>query len=370
MQQTFEAALQSLQPPVSCIISDMFLGFTLQSAQKMGVPRLAFSGMGAFSSSMYQILVREKPHALTQSADQPFPMTGFPEWELTRNDFDSPFSEIDPSGPYVDFIAEQIMAMTMSHGMIVNTFYELERRYVDFWDSKIGPKSWCVGPLCVAAEAPPPQKESHMRFLDEKLAEGEAVLYVAFGTQAEVSEEQLGEIGKGLERSGVSYLWALKKGGEFVEGKKGIVVRDWIDQLEILKHEGVKGFLSHCGWNSVMESVSAGVPILALPFMADQHLNARLVVEELGVGLRIMPTGGSVRGFVAAEEVDRKVRDMMGGEEGAAARRKAAEYATAAADAMKDGGSSARTLDSLIDEMCVPNMSFSADGQDFALHAH
>ncbi|KAL8552190.1 hypothetical protein ACS0TY_001037 [Phlomoides rotata] len=84
-----------------------------------------------------------------------------------------------------------------------------------------------------------------------------------------------------------------------------------MDQLQILKYEGVKGFLSHCGWNSVIESISAGVPILVLPLMAEQHTNARFVVEELDAGLRIMPDGGSVRGFVAAEELERKVRQMM-----------------------------------------------------------
>ncbi|KAL8457739.1 hypothetical protein ACS0TY_035559 [Phlomoides rotata] len=381
MQKSFENALESLCPPVSCIISDMFLGFTLQSAKKIGVPRFVFSGTGAFSSTMYQILGTEKPHAVTESADEPFPMTDFPEWKLTRNDFDFPFGEIEPSGPYFEFVTEQVIAMAMSDGVIVNSFYSLEQSYVDYWNNKIGPKSWCVGPLCVAAQAASsPETPSYIRFLDEKLAEGKPVLFVAFGTQAEVSDEQLGEIGTGLEKSGVSFLCALKKGGEIVKncegrGKNGIVVTDWMDQLQILKHEGVKGFLSHCGWNSVIESISAGVPILALPFMAEQHMNARFVVEELGAGLRIMPNGGSVRGFVAAEEVERKVREMMGGEEGVAARRKVAEYAAATSDAMKEGGSSVRTLDLLIDEMCGQNMSFSAaedcrEEHDFALHAH
>lgn len=298
-------------------------------------------------------------------------MAEFPDVVLTRNDFEPPYNEVAPSGPYVEFMEEQIISMLTSHGMIVNSFYEMEKRYVDFWDEKIGPKNYCVGPLCAAAPPPPPpsvaEKASYVRFLDEKLAEGKPVLYVAFGTQAEVSPEQFWHIAEGLERSAVDFLWVVKpeKIEDFLEFEervrnRGIVVREWVDQLEILKHEGVSGFLSHCGWNSVVESISAAVPILALPFMAEQHLNARFVVEELGVGLRIMPESGSVRGFVAAEEVERNVRELMCGERGAEARRKMAACGGAARAAVKEGGSSMVTLDLLINEMSGKNMPLSS----------
>ncbi|XP_057806257.1 UDP-glycosyltransferase 90A1-like [Salvia miltiorrhiza] len=358
MQKSFEKALQTLNPPVSCIISDAFLGFTLHSAHKFNVPRLVFFGVGAFPSTMYQVLGREKPHAAAASLDEPFPIPGFPGLELTMNDFEPPYNEVAPSGPYVEFMEEQLASMAASHGMIVNTFYEMERRYVDYWDSKIGPKIYCAGPLCAVAPPRTAEEKLYVRFLDEKLAEGRPVLYIAFGTQAEVSPEQLREIALGLERSGVSFLWVLKS--ETVEfcpnfeervRERGIVVREWVDQLEVLKHEGVCGFLSHCGWNSALEGITAGVPILALPFMAEQHLNARFLAEELGVGLRIMPTGGSVRGHVVAEEVERVVRELMCGERGAEARRKMAECGGAARGAMKEGGSSMGTLDLLIDEI-------------------
>ncbi|WMV15165.1 hypothetical protein MTR67_008550 [Solanum verrucosum] len=65
------------------------------------------------------------------------------------------------------------------------------------------------------------------------------------------------------------------------------MVTEWVDQREILSHGSVEGFLSHCDWNSVVESICAKVPILAWPMMADQHLNARMVVEEIKIGLRV-----------------------------------------------------------------------------------
>ncbi|KAL3824815.1 hypothetical protein ACJIZ3_020844 [Penstemon smallii] len=367
MQNTFEQALETLQPPVSCIISDGFLGWTLQSAQKIGVPRLVFWGMSNFSCTMHQILGRERPHVDTKSLDEVFLIHDFNEVKLTRNDFEPPFNDIEPSGPYVDFMEEQIISMAMSYGVIVNSFYELEARYVDYWNEKIGPKALCIGPLCTV---PPSSKikPRHINWLDEHLGKGEPVLYVAFGTQAEVTKEQLQQISKGLEQSQVSFLWVLKSKEtehfqEFqnrVKNRGMVIVNEWVDQLEILHHESVKGFLSHCGWNSVMESISASVPILALPFMAEQHLNARFVAEDVGVGLRIMPKNGSVRGFVAAEEVEGKVRELMGGGEKAAeVRRKVAEYGGAACDAMKERGSSWKTLNLLIEDVCGKGALFS-----------
>lgn len=366
MQESFEKALETLQPPVSCIVSDSFLWWTLKSAEKIGVPRLGFFGMGNFSATMYQILGRFSPHAGVDSLDEPFSMTDFPEIKLTRNDFDPPFGDINPSGPYVDFMMENIIALGMSNGLIVNSFYELESRYADYWNKKLGPKAWNIGPLCLAA--PPPEKSklknpSYLQWLDEKLDKGEPVLYVSFGTQAEISPEQLLEIAEGLEKSEVSFLWALRSKGldflpefESMVKSRALVAEEWVDQVKILRHEGVKGFLSHCGWNSVMESISAGVPILAMPFMAEQQLNARFVAEETGVGLRIVPRGGSVRGHVTSEEVERKVRELMGGGKMAEeVRKRMAEWRGAAHDAMKEGGSSWRTLDLLIDGLVGKN---------------
>lgn len=116
----------------------------------------------------------------------------------------------------------------------------------------------------------------------------------------------------------------------------------------------MKGFLSHCGWNSVLESMCAGVPILAWPMMADQPLNAKMVEEELKIGLRIdgPPFRGGGSGLVRWEEVERKVRKLMEGEGGDEARRKVREMAEAARQAMEEGGSSWHALNSVINEIC------------------
>ncbi|KAL2492728.1 UDP-glycosyltransferase 90A1 [Abeliophyllum distichum] len=355
MQHDFEEAIQNLQP-VSCLISDLFLGWTQQSAAKFGIPRLVFSGMGIFSTTMFQIMRRDRPHAGTVSLESPLFIPDFPQLKLTRNDFYPHFCEIEPTGEWEDFMAEQVLAMAKSHGLVVNSFYELESSYVDYWSQKIGPKAWCVGPLCLAKppSIAPVEKPMYMEWLDGKSAKGVPVLYVSFGTQAEVSEEQLNEIAKGLEKSQVCFLWVLRsKGVEYLQGveNRGLIVKEWVDQMEILQHKAVKGFLSHCGWNSVMESLSANVPILAFPMMAEQRLNARLVAEEIGVGLRIMPSNGSVRGFVAAEDVERMVKELMEGVKCKAVRRKLEDLRDTACAATEEGGSSWRTLNFLIDDV-------------------
>ncbi|MCL7048303.1 hypothetical protein MKW94_026654, partial [Papaver nudicaule] len=119
----------------------------------------------------------------------------------------------------------------------------------------------------------------------------------------------------------------------------------------ILGHRSVNGFMSHCGWNSVMESICASVPILAWPMMADQHLNARMVVDELGMGVRVLAENGSVRGFVTSECIDKQVRELMEGEKGKEMRNKVMQLSVEARRAMEEGGSSWSTLDQLINEV-------------------
>nr|WIW42801.1 UDP-glycosyltransferase [Nicotiana tabacum] len=317
MQPLFEQALLGLQP-ATCIISDAFLGWTQQSAEKFGIPRYFFFGMSIFATTLYQILGIERS------------------------------------------------SLANSRGMITNSFYELEPRFADYWNQHLGPKSWCVGPLCLAklpmtAQLSQPDKkyETWMQWLNSKLADRQPVLYVAFGTQAELSPEQIQEIARGLELSNTSFLWVTRpKVLEHLEGfeervkDRALIVKEWVDQCEVLRHKSIRGFLSHCGWNSVLESICAKVPILALPLMAEQHLNAQFVVEESGVGLRIMPRNGSTRGFVEAEEVEKMVRELMEGEKGKRVRKKVKEMGENAWEAMKEGGSSWSTLCLLIDDAC------------------
>ncbi|CAI0438672.1 unnamed protein product [Linum tenue] len=122
----------------------------------------------------------------------------------------------------------------------------------------------------------------------------------------------------------------------------------------MLGHRAVGGFLSHCGWNSVLESVSAGVPILAWPMMAEQPFNAKLIVEGLEAGLRIEAAGSRVAddGVVFKREaICRGVRELMGGAKGRRARDRAQALGRVAHRAVGDGGSSRDAMTRLISEL-------------------
>ncbi|KAI3704777.1 hypothetical protein L1987_75006 [Smallanthus sonchifolius] len=139
--------------------------------------------------------------------------------------------------------------------------------------------------------------------------------------------------------------------------EKGIVVREWVNQREILEHEIVMGFVSHCGWNSVLESICAAVPILAWPLAAEQPLNAKFVVEEMKVGVRVETCDGSVKGFVKWEGLQKKVKELMEGVKMKEMRKKVEEISEDAVKAVEDGGSSWRSLTELIVEIQTKSIS-------------
>lgn len=247
-----------------------------------------------------------------------------------------------------------------SWGVIVNSFAELEPiAYVEllesFYRPVAGGRLWLVGPLNLLTGGEMVEEESPelecLRWLDRQ-PDG-SVLYVAFGTQAEVSDEQLDEVAHGLVQARVRFLWVVRSETWAAPpedaGDLGRVERGWIPQKEVLRHVAVGGFMSHCGWNSVLEAVSAGVAILAWPMMAEQGLNAKMVVEEIEVGIRMrLPMA---KGMVGREEVEEAVRELMEGVKGKRARERMVALTRKAKAAVVKEGSSYETLEELLDEL-------------------
>ncbi|KAK1383773.1 Glycosyltransferase [Heracleum sosnowskyi] len=368
MQEDFEQALKTL-PTVTFMVTDMFLGWTLDSASKFGIPRLSFGGCNVFTTIIFEDLILKRPELLLKKkSDEVFENPNFPSIKLTTNHFDTHLF-------CFKFLSDQLDATSKSYGIIVNSFSELEPRFLEFWNTECKPKAWCLGPLCMA-EPQPSQlfgQEEHpwMNWLDTK--KESSVLYVAFGSQAEFSKEQTEEIKSGLESSHVNFLWVVRKSENLDEGfeervkGRGIVVKDWVDQRRILGHESVKGFMSHCGWNSVTESICAKVPILAWPMGADQPLNSIIVVDEIKVGLLVETCDGSMRGFVKGEGLERTVRELMEGEMGKTVRKRVEEVGELAMKAVEEGGSSWINMSELIHQTCVSNNTHVTRTSDDAL---
>jgi hypothetical protein len=184
------------------------------------------------------------------------------------------------------------------------------------------------------------------------------------------SKEQLREIAFGLERSGHRFLWVVRNPPSdkksvalsahpnidldslLPEGfldrtkERGLVLKSWAPQVAVLNHPSVGGFVSHCGWNSVLEAVCAGVPLVAWPLYAEQRLNRIFLVEEMKLAL---PMNESDNGFVSSAEVEERVLGLMESEEGKLIRERAIAMKIAAQAALNEGGSSRVALSQLVE---------------------
>lgn len=340
------------------MITDDFFSWTIDSANKYSIPRFVYYAIGTFSLCLLISVARGRFLAEKDGNTEMLKADDFPWIKIKKEDFDPLF--IDPEfvgTTYHDFVFKNIKASSRSHGIVINSFYEFESVYIDKWNSAFGPRIWCVGPLCLTDEKnikpENHQKPSWIHWLDQIQERREEVLYVAFGTQIELSRDQFEGIKTGLEKSGVNFLWIVRKnesqlddGFEERVRNRGMVVKEWVDQREILEHDCVQGFLSHCGWSSVVESISAKVPILALPTMWDHPLIAKLVIEELRVGLRVE----TCNKIVKWESLATAAKELMEGETGKEVRKNVAELGGAAASAVEEGGSSWRSLNQLLSE--------------------
>ncbi|KAK4371237.1 hypothetical protein RND71_010712 [Anisodus tanguticus] len=192
-----------------------------------------------------------------------------------------------------------------------------------------------------------------------------SVLFVSFGSSTTFSDKEVMEFAMGLERSKQKFVWVLRDAdrgdiftGEdrtfelpegFEERVKGIglVVREWAPQLEILDHSSTGGFMSHCGWNSCIESITMGVPIAAWPMHSEQPINAFFVTEMLKIGL-IVRKWERREELVSASIIENVVRKLMASEEGDEIRKSAEELGAAVRQSTEKGGASKLELDSFI----------------------
>ncbi|GAU24227.1 hypothetical protein TSUD_23640 [Trifolium subterraneum] len=206
---------------------------------------------------------------------------------------------------FFNFIAAQNEFNELSDGTISNTSRAIESPYLELIEKlTCSKKHWAIGPFNPLSIEKKDSKGKHscIEWLDKQ--EPKSVIYVSFGTTTTLTEEEIEQLAVGLEKSKKKFIWVLRdadKGDIFDEnGLKrhvlpkgfdervkglGLVVRDWAPQLEILSHPSTGGFMSHCGWNSTLESISMGVPIAAWPMHSDQPRNSVLITQVLKVGL-------------------------------------------------------------------------------------
>lgn len=222
-----------------------------------------------------------------------------------------------------------------STGMLINTSRLIEPSYIDLLHKVGGFKNqWTVAPLHpVTKHRNPDKKDTCLNWLDKQ--EPKSVIYVSFGNTTTLKDEQIQELAMGLEQSKVKFIWVLRNADrgdifkeddftnriELPEGFEkrnedtGLIVRGWAPQLEILGHPSIGGFMSHCGWNSCMESMTMGAPIAAWPMHTDQPYNAVLVCDVLKAGV-LVKKWTHMEEVVEASFVRDAVRTLMSSEEG------------------------------------------------------
>ncbi|KAL3628428.1 hypothetical protein CASFOL_027474 [Castilleja foliolosa] len=405
LQQPLEQYLCSHGPKPSCIISDKCLSWTSGTARRFKVPRVVFHGMCCFAllSSFNVRLYR--PHLSVGSGFEPFKIPGMPFGvEITKAQLPGSFVSL----PDLDDIRDQMQeAESNAFGVVVNTFSELEGGCVEEYRKVVNKKVWCIGPVSLCnryffrfflKHADKENRTSDLSLnhinrrnfdttrptweISDKLERGnkpsidetkclewlvskkpKSVVYACLGSQCRLVPAQLIQLGLGLEESKNPFIWVIKTGADkseelenwLVEEKfeerikgRGLLIKGWAPQVLILSHPAIGGFLTHCGWNSTIEGVCSGVPMITWPMFAEQFLNEKLIVEILKIGVRVgveMPVRWGeeekVGVLVRKEQVCNAIEMLMGrGEDEDETRRMRCEgLRVMATSKMENGGS-------------------------------
>ncbi|GLT55567.1 hypothetical protein SLA2020_286780 [Shorea laevis] len=195
-----------------------------------------------------------------------------------------------------------------------------------------------------------PNVDACMKWLDMK--EIGSVVYASFGSLAALGEEQMEELALGLQNSNCYFLWVVRESEEkklpcnFVQeiGEKGLVVT-WCPQLDVLAHKAIGCFMTHCGWNSTLEALSLGVPMVAMPQWTDQPTNAKFIVDVWNVGIRIKL---DEKGIATKEEIELCIREVIEGERGKEMKKNSMRWKELAIEAVDEGGSSDKNIEEFV----------------------
>ncbi|MED6216278.1 UDP-glycosyltransferase [Stylosanthes scabra] len=376
LQKPAEELFEALAPKPTCIISDFCIPWTSELAQKHNIPRISFHGFSCFCLHCMSMIQTSKVAQNITSESEYFTIPGIPhQIQVTKNQI--------PRGDNLKELSEKIADAEMkTYGEIINTFEELEQEYVNDYRKEKNGKVWCIGPvsLCNKDELDKAQRgkkasinEHHcLKWLD--LQQPNSVVYACLGSLCNLTAPQLIELALAMEATNKPFIWVIRDGENLQELEnwikevgfeernkdKGLIIRGWAPQVLILSHPAIGGFVTHCGWNSTLEAITAGVPMITWPLSADQFFNEKLVTQVLKVGVSL---GVEVPMKLGEEEkigVLLKKEDIKNGicmamddeeEESRKRRERAIELSEKAKKAVEKGGSSYLNLTFLIQQI-------------------
>nr|AUG71562.1 UDP glucose-flavonoid 3-O-glucosyltransferase [Allium cepa] len=334
---------------VTCLISDAFLSFGGAIAKKLNVPWVAVwtGGPCSLSAHIHTDLLRRKN--LSDEDDLGF-ITGLSG--LRIKDLPDGVVVGDLTQGFPKLLHDMALALPDADVVVSNTFQGLDPDL----DSDFGSKFkmyYPVGPLSLLN---PVQAVSEDRFGCIKWLEQQkphSVVYVSFGTVVSLPGTELAELAHGLVSSGVHFIWSLKDSfreflpdGFLDRTKDQGIVAAWVPQAEVLAHKSTGAFVTHCGWNSVLESITGGVPLVCRPVLGDQPVNARVVTKVWKVGVGFEGKG------IESGELVKCLRKVIRGEEGEGMRERMRRLKEMALGAVGVEGNSVRNLKAVM-EMVV-----------------
>ncbi|KAL4614837.1 hypothetical protein ACB092_07G081600 [Castanea dentata] len=349
-------------PPVTSIVSDGCMSFTLDAADKFGIPCVLFwtpSACGFLSYMHYRHLVER---GLVPLKDADYLTNGYLEttidWipgmkNIRLKDLPSFIRTTDENDIMLNFKIRESERVPRASAVILNTFDSFEQEVLDALSSML-PRIYTIGPLMLLADQ---IKDDNLKSIGSNLwkeesgcvewlnsKEPNSVVYVNYGSITIMTPHQLIEFAWGLANSEKPFVWIIRS--DLVGGNSAIVPSEFCHQEQILKHPSIGCFLTHSGWNSTLESVCCGVPMISWPFFAEQLTNCRYCCVEWGIGMEIDNN-------VQRDEVEKLVRELMDGEKGIELKKKAMEWKIKAEDATKASGSSYHNMDKLISEVLL-----------------
>ncbi|KAH6829600.1 hypothetical protein C2S53_012513 [Perilla frutescens var. hirtella] len=368
------ASMSQSHAPPTCIISDGIMSFSVDVAAELGIPAIAFRTYNATSTWTYfhlEKLIQEGEIPVVEGSEEIDRLICcIPGLESILRRRDLPMiCRLVPESESLQFFITQASKMSKASALILNTFEELESPILSHLRS-IFPAVYAIGPLHSAvnstvAHPPPPDSSSSLLQIDQSCMDwldsqpSNSVLYVSFGSVAWLTRDELMEFWYGLVNSEQPFLWAIRpdliwdgNGSDMIpeELKRSTMERGrivgWAPQEEVLAHDAVGGFLTHCGWNSILESICAGKPMICRPMVSEQQVNGRCVSEMWKLGL-------DMNCFCDRSTVERVVRDLMEGGRKEEMLRSTAEIARLAKDCVSDGGSSHTNLNKLIADIKI-----------------
>nr|WGJ63363.1 flavonoid 3-O-galactosyltransferase GAT [Hypericum monogynum] len=353
-EEGMERAVEESGRRVTCLVTDAFFWFGREVADRIGGVHwvTAWGGPAALSAHLYTDFLREsldtgdaisgrEDEFLTQIPGMSKIKVGDLPEGVVVGQLDSPFSEM---------LHKMSQNLPLADAMFLQSFEELAPEFTEDLKSKL---KGClnIGPLSLAIPPPKsPDAYNCIEWLDKHRAA--SVAYIGFGSMSVPPPHELVSLADALEARNVPFLWSLKDSARvhlpdgFLErtslASRGLVV-PWAPQMEILRHEAVGVFITHGGWNSVVESVVGGVPMICRPFFGDHKINARMVEDVWGIGVRVK--GGTL----TVDGVTDYLNEVLFGENGKKMRDAAKTLQNKAIVAVEPQGSSSNNFRTLLE---------------------